>query len=719
MRLICEPRCAVRGRFAARGSLISLGIAICLTTLFAKPSGAATPIWTGLGPTSNWSDAKNWSPSSVPPNDGTADLQFKGSSKLTPAVDVAWSVHSIVFTSDAGAFSVGGPGPLTLGGGGLINNASNYQTIGTGVVLGTDQTWTCGTTGSGGFAVNGTIDTAGHTLTFNGPSAGAGTSGTISGGGSLVINIGMSLFGTNTYTGGTTLNGISVALTNDSGLGDASGPLVLNNAAINIQGTGGTTTRDITLGAGADAINNLTVSNLALNGNLHGPGSLSLKGTGANYTISLGGQNSYTGGTFVADTTLKANAGSLPGNVKLANQFAALQLSQSTNGVYAGNITGGGSVIINGTGRIGLTGTNTFTGPISVSQGTLELDPNGSAIPAASTLGIGSGDLTGSGPTGIVQFLGPATFTRGIGSGLVWSNGGGFAARNGPLTLNIGGALAPINVSITGSPQHMVFGSPTADNVTELQNPIYLGSNANTSSGLVVRVLQGAGGDSALLSGGISGAASFTKLGPGTLRLTAASTYTNTTTVGGGLLLVDGSLASAAVNVQTRSALGGHGSIAGRVTLTGGFAGTAAILNLVDGSLATLTLSDPNSTDAALTIGDTIGANLNFELGADSDHVVITNGKLVVNSGAFFSISTMPGVVPGVYDLIDFPAGQATGLSRVYLSTLHSPDSKYNYSLQTTATAIQLKVTPAPEPHCLGVVSLMAMALLGRRRALI
>jgi hypothetical protein len=57
--------------------------------------------------------------------------------------------------------------------------------------------------------------------------------------------------------------------------------------------------------------------------------------------------------------------------------------------------------------------------------------------------------------------------------------------------------------------------------------------------------------------------------------------------------------------------------------------GIAANLTLMDGSAVTLMFSDPKSTETVQTIGGTLCANLEFYLVADSDCVVITNGKLV------------------------------------------------------------------------------------------
>src|SRR5687767_2293521 len=69
--------------------LLVLGI---LTTALSAES--ATNIWDGGGGNSNWANGPapaNWNPDGAPANNGTADLIFAGSVKLTPNQNINYN----------------------------------------------------------------------------------------------------------------------------------------------------------------------------------------------------------------------------------------------------------------------------------------------------------------------------------------------------------------------------------------------------------------------------------------------------------------------------------------------------------------------------------------------------------------------------------------------------------------------------------------------------
>ena len=57
---------------------------------------------------------------------------------------------------------------------------------------------------------------------------------------------------------------------------------------------------------------------------------------------------------------------------------------------YSGTISGSGQLIKLGVGVLDLTGTSTYSGPTTISAGTLELDVNGNNLPTTTALSIAS-----------------------------------------------------------------------------------------------------------------------------------------------------------------------------------------------------------------------------------------------------------------------------------------------------------------------------------------
>jgi len=195
--------------------------------LFALVVFVLCPLGTALGQTwdggsattNNWSDAANWNPNNVPASNGTATLNFAGSTRLTPVVNVNFDVAGLTFDNGAGAFAIGNSGSatLTLRGGGITNNnASVTQTLNVPVILATSQTWG----GVGPLTNSGTLNLGANQLTID--NTGAFTlTGVISGAGSVVKNgLGLlKLNGNNTFSGPVTINQGVIEVGHANGLG--------------------------------------------------------------------------------------------------------------------------------------------------------------------------------------------------------------------------------------------------------------------------------------------------------------------------------------------------------------------------------------------------------------------------------------------------------------------------------------------------------------------
>ena len=250
------------------------------------------------------------------------------------------------------AGQITGGGSLTKDGAGtlLLSNANNTYSGNTTISAGTIQDGTNDALPASNLtnltiSANGTLDlhgynqqlgslngVAGATVTDNNasgssvltvgntlPSVFAGTITDSTGGGggalSLVSSAGtLTLSGTNSYAGGTTIDGgITVINTADS-LGTQAGSATINNAILEVHGTISETTRGFELGDPNSTIQVDSGDTYEIDGTIGGSGgTLNKTGTG---TLDLTGNNTYTGNTAISAGTLLVNntTGSATGN---------------------------------------------------------------------------------------------------------------------------------------------------------------------------------------------------------------------------------------------------------------------------------------------------------------------------------------------------------------------------------------------------------------------
>jgi autotransporter-associated beta strand protein len=174
---------------------------------------------------------------------------------------------------------------------------------------------------------------------------------------------------------------------------------------------------------------------------------------------------------------------------------------------------------------------------------------------------------------------------------------------------------------------------------------------------------------------------SLTKNGAGTLRLTGANTYDGGTTVSVGTLLANNTSGSAtgpaSVTVESGSALGGDGSIAGAVTVENG--GSAGAGDAAAGDLAT-------TSGATLDASSTLTVELNgATAGTEYDQLVVTGTATITDSN--LSASRLTSFVPAVgtefvivdNDLADAIVGTFSGLVESASTTIGGIEFSISY----------------------------------------
>ncbi len=151
-----------------------------------------------------------------------------------------------------------------------------------------------------------------------------------------------------------------------------------------------------------------------LTGTISGAYQLSKVGAG---TLVLAGTNTYSGVTYISGGTLQVGNGSTSGNLGNTSSVsvgtgALLAFNRSDTFTFGRAINGAGGVNQIGSGTTLLTGSSTYTGPTTVSAGTLALGSGGSL--GNTSINVSSGALFGAHPvSGINNVAGPVSLATG------------------------------------------------------------------------------------------------------------------------------------------------------------------------------------------------------------------------------------------------------------------------------------------------------------------
>ena len=280
---------------------------------------------------------------------------------------------------------------------------------------------------------------------------------------------------------------------------------------------------------------------------ISGTGSITMAGSG---TLTLNTANTYSGSTTISAGALQLGDGGTTGSLSTSSAISistgAKLIFNRSNSIVQGTdfsglaMSGAGSLVMAGSGTLVLNAANTYTGPTSVLGGVLRSDP-GSAFNSASAFTVDNATFIIQRNVGSTLYKNLLTIRNGgvvdannsIGNfntlkSLTFENGGtlqrsGAVNGGGEFTLDESGS----SVRVTGTVAATISADLGLGNLNGTIRTFNVDNVATGTDLLVTGVLANGGGG---LSNGL------TKIGAGTMTLTAASTYTGATTINGGAL---------------------------------------------------------------------------------------------------------------------------------------------------------------------------------------
>ncbi|MGA2443220.1 MAG: autotransporter-associated beta strand repeat-containing protein, partial [Tepidisphaeraceae bacterium] len=737
--------CKVGSRMR-RGRRAAMLLSAVALSSFARHAGATTYTWdpgftgastgpsggTGtwdLNTTADWYNSGTTSDVVWTDNTGANDTATFGGTAGTVTLNTNLGALGVVFTTAGYMFS--GTGILELGTTTAASNGIDTSAVGTGaetlgnIDVGSNQTWnissavvnvagvvrdhgishetltvngTGTTTFSGGLTLSNT--NSARTVVLAG-SESIDITGPIIDGGTNVTN-GFDYQGTGTLTLANT-TGNTFQLSSTQAVGVFSGTLAIAGAGA--------------LGSSANPLNNLQIGNNTALATFEGLGAgaitianpLTLDGGGAGTadiggTIGLNFSGTITNIGSVDDLNLTNTGGTtFSGNVYLSNTTtnnrtivlggnSPLVISgviADANGATGANPCG---VTYNGTSSLTLSNANIYTGTTTFQAGTLLLENNSAMGTSAFVFGGNGGGSTAlaMATATLIADVGPITL-----SNATTLNSTDISAI--PTYAVIGGTNSiTFTGAISGGQSHIGLQiNDTA--ITTFSGPVYLSNNLTNG-----RTLDISGSGNLLISGvvadangaGLSG--SLTYNGTGSLSLSNSNTYSGTTTLGAGTLIV---------NNTSGSATG-----TGNVTLNGGVlaSGTTGSIsgNVLAGTGSHTIAPGGIGAVGSLTIGGLTSSNvttLNFDLGTGSGE--ITNGDLLtlgsgtvsIGSGTLMTFGGTP-VSGDDYRLIgDTSSGAVVNAITLSNFTLPTAPAGLTFALSNSVDAgyIDLVVTPS------------------------
>jgi autotransporter-associated beta strand protein len=493
------------------------------------------------------------------------------------------------------------------------------------------------------------------------------------------------LGGANTFSGGLTLSSGTLQISSDGNLGDAAAPVTLNGTL--------KTTSSLSLGSGRTVSGGATLD-IAPGTTLTSSGSFNLTSTtlANSGTLSLQGATRSVGVlTFGTAATVDAS-----GPVSLSGLSATAVTSGSATVTPAITFTSNGDKSVD----VGSGGTLVLTGDIAGTTGRIAKTGAGTLVVSGSNttsgfrIGASAASPTNGGTVILSQAASSGTSQLQFNYGTLQATGP-FTFANG---LSVGGRTGA--VAVLGGTEAMTFtGSSGFFRGTATSGELRLDVNNAT-------ILSGTFGP----TGGGGTATGITLGGTGSLTLNGGAAFTETVTLQDSLDLFVNNAFGGGVTVANGTLLGGTGTIAGPVSISGG--GIVA----PGTSPGTLSVSNAFSLAGTSVVGfelnaadQTVGGGVN-DLISGVTNLTLDGILNVTGIGDFTTIAA-----PVTWRLFNY-SGTLTdnGLTLGSLPTLAAGQS---YQLDTaTAGQVNLVVIPEPTSLVLAACALAVGAVTLRRR---